>query len=221
VTAGLDPRALAAARLGVFGGSFDPVHRGHLNAAAQAERAFGLDHVLCVPAARSPHKQHEGAASPADRLELLRLALEHEPRRSVWTYELERPAPSYTVDALEQLARLRAGRGELFLVLGADQLERLHEWRALERVLELARPIAIARPGWSQDTTALAQRLPASALAQLEAGRVEGELVDVSASDLRERLARGEDVSELVPPRVLAAIHARGLYGSSVREARG
>lgn len=220
MTAGLDPRALGAARLGFFGGSFDPVHLGHLHAAGVAERAFGLEHVAFVPAVRSPHKPHESAASPAERLLLLQLALEREPRRSVWTYELERPAPSYTVDALEELARQRGERGPLYLILGADQLARLHEWHALERVLALAQPIAIARPGASWDEAALARRLAPAALARLAAGRVEGELVHVTATDVRARLSRNEDVSACVPPRVLAEIRARGLYGSGSRAPR-
>ncbi len=220
MTAGLDPQALAAERLGFFGGSFDPVHLGHLHAAARAERAFGLDHVLYVPAARSPHKAQLTGASAEERLLLLRLALAGEARRSVWEYELERPAPSYTIDALEELTRLRAGRGQLYLILGSDQLERLHEWRAIERVLELAQPIAIARPGAHQDSAALAARLAPAALARLAAGRVEGELVELAASELRERLARGEDLRDALPPRVYEEIRARSLYGSAARSPR-
>ncbi|MGH2498492.1 MAG: nicotinate (nicotinamide) nucleotide adenylyltransferase, partial [Candidatus Limnocylindria bacterium] len=136
-------RPLSRQRIGVFGGSFDPPHLGHLAIALAALEAARLDRVLFVPARRSPLKETAPVATEADRLAMLRAAVADEPRFQVSTLELERDAPSYTVETLEALA----GEGELFLILGADAAAERARWRDPARVAALATLLVAPRPG--------------------------------------------------------------------------
>jgi nicotinate-nucleotide adenylyltransferase len=180
-------------RVGVFGGQFDPPHNGHLAVVRAARDQLRLDRVVVIPTARPPHRP--APQTPAEtRFALAVAAFAGEPGVEVSRLELDRPGPSYTVDTLEHLAG--PGR-ELHLILGADQLAALPAWHRPERVRELARVAVAARPGAAHATAA--EELVMAP-------------VDVSSSQLRERVAQGEDVSELVPPAVAAAIEREGLY---------
>lgn len=202
-----------AERLALFGGSFDPVHRGHLFAAEAARKAFELDRVLLVPAARSPHKGQAPHASGEERARLLEIAIADRPWLSVSRLELERGGPSYTLDTVRGLRREHPG-AELFLVIGADHLAQLPEWRGAEELLALVRPIVVHRGGDPRARIrALEGRLVPARIRALEQGLVLLPPVEVSATDLRARLARGEDPGPDLPPGVLAEIQARGLYG--------
>lgn len=189
-------------RLGVFGGTFDPPHLGHLAAARAASRAAALDRVLFVPAGR-PWQKGDRAVSPAeDRYRMTQLAVrDDEPAFAVSRIELDRPGPSYTVDTLEALGR--EGR-ELFLVLGADAAAGIRTWRSPERVCELAVLVVVNRPD-------CARPAPPVGCRSLD---VEMEPVDLSATEMRGRLAAGADVHGLVPDAVAAYALERGLYGS-------
>jgi len=205
-------RLLAAARLGVFGGTFDPVHRGHLHVARAATRAFALDGVLFVPAARSPHKRGSAEAAPADRLAMLELALADEPTFAAAPLELERGAPSFTIDTVLELERRRSGSGgELFLLLGSDNLEGLCTWREVEDLLARTTPIVVARAGSSALPSEGLHGLSPAAAERLRVGFVDAPTVDVSATELRAALARGEGEAELSPP-VWEYIRERGIY---------
>ncbi len=181
---------------GVLGGTFDPVHNGHLAIARAALEQIPLDRVLFVPARRSPLKDSVPAASDEDRLAMLELATKDEPRFAVSRIELERPAPSYSVDTLGALA----GEGRLFLILGADAAADLARWRDPDRVKRLATLVVAPR----RDAPA-----PDAATIVLDAP-----LVDVSARDLRERAAASRSLRYLVPDAVERYIEERGLYRS-------
>ena len=181
-------------RLGVFGGSFDPVHVGHLAIARAAIETVPLDRVLFVVARRSPLKDRSLHASEADRLAMLRLAVSAEPAFAVSTVELDRPAPSYTVDTLEELARSGAS---LFLILGGDAFADLGRWQRGERIHELATILVAARPGAAE---------PAGARL-LDAPRL-----DINSRELRARASRGRSLRYLVPDTVWRYIEERGLY---------
>lgn len=197
-------RLLCAPRLGLYGGSFDPAHLGHRAVARAARRAARLDAVVFVPAARSPHKAAAARFDDRQRLELLRLLLEREPQTGVWGIELERPAPSYTVETLESLARLRgAGAPRPFLILGEDQLAGLSRWKAPERLWALAEPLIVQRHSGAEFERALA----AAAAEQpglgprLLAGAVRLDRPHpASATAIRAALARG------AAPATLAAV---------------
>ncbi len=211
---------VASLRVGVLGGSFDPVHAGHLHAARAAQSAFDLDRVVFVPAARAPHKPGGPIASALERATMLELALGRERGWLVSTLELEREGPSYTIDTLRAL-RAELGledEDELFLILGGDNLAGLPEWRAASEILELAQPIVVVRAGdESEVLAAVRERWGERFAARIERGLVRAPIVVVSASDLRAALARGEDPGQALPPPVLEYIRSRGIYRAPSR----
>ena len=183
-------------RTGVFGGTFDPVHVGHLAIAQAALESATLDRVIFVPARRSPLKDREPAASAADRLAMLEAATKGEPRFAVSRVELDRDGPSYTVDTLEALR----SEGELYLILGSDALADLPRWRSPERIRALARLLVARRPGAPEPD-------PAS-----DARPFDAPCLDISSRELRARAARGLSLRYLVPDEVWRHIERRGLY---------
>ena len=187
-----------AMRVGIFGGTFDPVHVGHLAIANAALESIPLDRVLFVPARRAPLKEHGPVAGEADRLAMLQLAVAGEPRFSVSRIELDREGPSYTVDTLERLA----GADELFLILGGDALAALPRWKDPDRIATLATLVVAERPG----APARGNARNASILA-FDAPRL-----DISSRELRARAARGRSLRYLVPDPVWRHIEGRGLY---------
>lgn len=191
-------------RLGVFGGTFDPVHVGHLAIAHAALESVPLDRVLFVLARRAPLKEHEPVAGEADRLAMLELAVAGEPRFSVSRVELDREGPSYTVDTLEALAgsdgRPSGRPDELFLILGSDAMAALPRWKDPDRIAKLATLVVAERPG-------APERVGGAPVVRFDAPRL-----DISSRELRARAARGRSLRYLVPDPVWKHIEARGLY---------
>ncbi|HEY2806063.1 MAG TPA: nicotinate-nucleotide adenylyltransferase [Gemmatimonadales bacterium] len=184
---------------GLLGGSFDPIHHGHLIAADRAAEALGLDLVLFVPCARQPLKSQDPAATADQRLAMLRLAIGGYPRFQVETCELERPAPSYTVDTL-RLLRSRRPDERLVLIMGADAAALLGRWRAADEVARLAEIAALTRPGAPDVTSAFVKHLVATPA------------IEISASDIRARCLTGKSIRYLVPESVEKYISKYGLY---------
>jgi nicotinate-nucleotide adenylyltransferase len=192
------------ARIGVLGGSFDPVHWGHLHAALLAREAARLDAVLFVPAAAPPHKPGRSLAPDTDRLRMLSLALVSEPRTAVSTLELREGASRYTADTLDALAREHPGV-RLHFILGVDSLIDLPGWKDPERILSGHRVVAVDRPGF--DPALIDPELA------VRCRLVTGNPMAVSATGIRERAARGLSIRHLVPGPVADYIEERGLYG--------
>jgi nicotinate-nucleotide adenylyltransferase len=180
--------------VGVFGGTFDPVHVGHLAIANAALDELGLDRVYFVPARRSPLKQDGPGASAEDRLAMLNAATADEPRFRVSTLELDRKGPSFTVDTLESLR----GESQLFLILGSDAYADFERWREPERIKDLATIVVAARPG--------APNAPPGAR------MLDSPLMDISSRELRARAARGRSLRYLVPKAALRYIEEHRLY---------
>ena len=210
-------------RVGLFGGSFDPVHAGHLHVARAAEAHAGLERIVFIPAARPPHKPGRVLASGAHRLAMLELALADEPRWSTCDIELERSGPSYTIDTVRELpGRLGlAPECSLYLLLGSDNLPGLAGWHRAVELLQRVQPLVVHR---GEDLAAalaqLARRLPPELCAKIETGLVRVPPLAVSASDLRAALARGEDPGDALPPQVLEYIRAHGIYAAPHDERR-
>ena len=207
----LHPAALASGRLGLYGGSFDPPHAGHLYVADQAARAFGLDHVVFAPAARPPHKPDRQLASGQDRCALLALLLEGRSDRSVWSLELERSGPSYTIDSVRALREQVAEEAQLFLLLGADNLSGLAGWKDVEELLELVQPIVCVRSDSTLDPPGL-RALSPRGREKLDRGRLVVEPFDVSSSELRAALAAGRDPGPGLPPKLAEYLRAHDIY---------
>ncbi|MCV0403369.1 MAG: nicotinate-nucleotide adenylyltransferase [Chloroflexi bacterium] len=202
-------RSERAGRIGVFGGTFDPPHVGHLWLAAMAADAVGLDRVLFMPAAQPPHKGERLVTRAADRLLMTRLAIDGDPAFELSGLEMERPGPSYTIDSIVDLKRLHPD-DELLLVMAADSLEQIDTWREPDRLLDEVRWIVGPRPGTKPpDPARLAERFGE------RASRIEllnGPALDVSASEIRRRVAAGETIRYLVPRDVEEMIIERGMY---------
>jgi nicotinate-nucleotide adenylyltransferase len=196
-------------RIGIFGGTFNPPHLGHLICAQEAWLALGLDRVLLVPAARPPHKLVEDEPGPAHRLELCRRALGNDPRLEVCPLEMQRPGLSYTVDTLQAL-HSQAPDSELFLIVGGDAAAELPGWHEPERLLSLARIAVAERRGTPRGAVD-------EALSRLSGeGRAEFfrmPRIAISSTLVRERLRAGQPIRYLVPDAVAAYIEEHRLYG--------
>jgi nicotinate-nucleotide adenylyltransferase len=211
--------APADRRVGVLGGTFDPVHYGHLAIAEQVREALALDRVLFVPAALPPHKLDEEVAPAADRAAMVELAIAGNPAFAMSEIELRRVGPSYTSDTLASLADEAARQGvarELFFILSVEALAGIGTWHEPRRVLELARLAVVPRPGAPLPSSSeLEAMLPGGAASLDRAVCVETVPLANSASDVRARVARGGSIRYLVPPAVEAYIRDHRLYRST------
>jgi nicotinate-nucleotide adenylyltransferase len=193
-------------RIGVMGGTFDPIHHGHLVAAEEARWQFQLDQVVFVPTGR-PWQKPVGVSSAEDRYQMTLLATASNPAFTVSRLEIEHQGPTYTVDTLR---RLQAGLAEgtrLFFITGADAMLQILTWKEPAQVLALAELIAATRPDFDLDR--LVDQLPGAA------GRVHRMHIPalaISSSDIRSRVARGAPVRYLVPEAVASYMHKHGLY---------
>jgi nicotinate-nucleotide adenylyltransferase len=201
-------------RVGVLGGTFDPIHLGHLLVAEQAREALTLDRVLLIPAARPPHKPETPMSAYGERLEMVRLALEGAPELEACELERDRSRPSFTVDTLARLRAQLGSTAELWLLLGSDSLRELPTWREPERIAELARLAVYPRPGEAELPAApgasLGIRL--SERSQLSARRLDGPRLLLSSTEIRERARAGRSIRFLVPAAVERFIRERGVY---------
>lgn len=197
-------------RVGILGGTFDPVHRGHLEIARVAMDEADLERVIFIPAGQPRLKSGDPSASPEERLEMLRLAVNGAPRFDVSDIELRRTGPTLTVETLREL-RDELGHGvELCFILGLDALARFDQWVEPERVTELARLLAVSRPGYSGfDWPEFYSRNP---YAEGRVDCLDSTAIDLSASELRARIASGASVSGLLPAAVEQYIRDNGLY---------
>ena len=187
-------------RIGVLGGSFNPPHIGHLIVASDAYEALKLDRLLIVPASANPLKgMDEGGATPEQRLEMVRLAFGGDPRFEVSSMEMDRGGLSYTVDTLEALNTLHPGV-ELTLLVGMDSLRTMERWKQPERIRQLARVAVLARSG--NDDHAVPPEVTV----------VTTRRVDVSASEIRARIAAGKSIRGFVVESVERFISAAELY---------
>ncbi|QDT71285.1 nicotinate-nucleotide adenylyltransferase [Lacipirellula limnantheis] len=201
-------------RIGLFGGSFDPVHRGHLLLAECCWRQARLDRVEFVPTAQQPLKPRGPVASEADRVAMLRLAIADRREFALSLLEVERGGVSYTVDTLRQFRSERPD-AELFFLMGADSLADFPTWREPAVICDLATPLVVRRAGSPPpDFNALAPLVTAERLAEIRALEVEMPATPISSSNIRQSIAEHGEWQALVPETVAAYISERGLYRS-------
>ncbi|SCG64087.1 nicotinate-nucleotide adenylyltransferase [Micromonospora halophytica] len=186
-----------------MGGTFDPIHHGHLVAASEVADRFGLDEVVFVPTGRPWQKADEPVSPAEDRYLMTVIATASNPRFQVSRVDIDRGGPTYTVDTLRDLHALYGPKVQLFFITGADALERILSWKDLDEVLELAHFIGVTRPGFELTD----KHLPADTVSLVQVPAMA-----ISSTDCRARVARGEPVWYLVPDGVVQYIAKRALY---------
>src|SRR3954465_15502930 len=195
-------RSVAGGRVGIMGGTFDPIHHGHLVAASEVAGLFGLDEVIFVPTGQPWQKSEREVSPPEDRYLMTVIATASNPRFSVSRVDVDRGGPTYTIDTLTDLREQRPD-AELFFITGADALAQIVSWRDNERLFELAHFIGVTRPGF---------HLADAHLPEGVVSLVEVPALAISSTDCRDRVGRGMPVWYLVPDGVVQYIEKRGLY---------
>ncbi len=197
-------------RLGIFGGTFDPVHYGHLLLAEQCREQCALDEVRIIPAGLPPHKAGDKITSSNDRVEMLKLAIGGHEHFSIDERELEREGPSYTFETLDEL-REEDPQRELYLIIGADSLRDFPTWKHPEKILESARLIVVNRGDQPEpDLVPLTEALGPSAAERTQIVNIPG--IGLSSTDLRKRVAAGRSIRYMTPRAVECFVEAQGLY---------
>ena len=192
------------ARIGILGGTFNPIHNGHLLVAGDVAAQLSLRMVLFIPARIPPHKDSSEITSPRMRLEMVRLAIRGRDTFELSMVELEREGKSYTVETLGELRRIFSSPSEFYLIIGADNLMELHTWKDPERIVELATVVVMTRPGFAVERP----RFPwMRDFLYLNVAPV-----PVSSTGVREKVRNGEDFSGMVPPVVREYILKNNLY---------
>lgn len=190
-------------KIGFMGGSFDPVHFGHLVAAQDALERGGLDRLVFVPTAQAPLKPNVVQASVEARLEMLKAAIAGDGRFELSDYEARKGGVSYTIETALHLRSVYPG-AELVWVIGADQLPRLHQWKRIEELVTLVEFLVLARPGWKEDVPA--------GIPGLRLRWCEGHLIEISSTEVRERAGKGLSLDYLIPHKTVEYIGKNGLY---------
>ncbi len=203
-----------ALRIGLYGGSFDPIHHGHLIVARAVAEQLELDRVIFLPSARPPHKDGDNLAPTAHRAALVKLAIAGEPRFEFSDYDLTRGGPSYTIDTVQHFRKVLGDQVVLHWIIGTDSLAELTTWHRIDALIEACRVVTAARGGVeSVEWDALASALSEKQVADLKAGVLETPVIDISATDIRARIGTGRSIRFLVPGAVRAYIEEHALYG--------
>ena len=197
-------------RVGIFGGTFDPIHLGHLVAAEEARCILKLDRVLIVPAGQPPHKTSHPITPPEHRVAMVQLAIASNPAFVMSRVDLDRPGPHYSVDMVTRLRR-ELGPGDVFLIVGMDSLMDLPSWHEAERLMGLCYIVGVNRPGYTYDLAPLETFVPGiSAHIQV----LEAPQLEIASHELQDRVRRGLPIKYQVPDAVEEYIFRHKLYAS-------
>ena len=203
---------MAEQRIGLLGGTFDPIHFGHLLLAVHSHEKLDLDRVMFIPARLPPHKD-QPTAKAADRLAMVRLAAAEDERFLVCDCELGRAEPSYTIQTVRQLQSSLGSEVHLFWLIGSDMVEDLPSWQKIGELVELIEIIVVSRAGQARPNySALEQALTGEHIERLRAGAIDLPLIDISSTQIRERLRQGQSVRYLLPTVVEDYIIQHKLY---------
>jgi nicotinate-nucleotide adenylyltransferase len=222
---------ISTRRIGLFGGTFNPIHVGHVQAARDARKQFGLDQIHLIPCALPPHKFHGSLAPAQDRVEMARLALKGTSAITVSTIEIDRPGPTYTVDTLEALSGIRNRETSLFFLVGVDAFLEVHTWKSFTKLFDLATFVVMSRPSTAHKTALLSPRTVdyiqhhiSTAYTLTSDGRalVHPEKktiylaqitpIAIASSQIRDKVRLGEPIHQWVHPAVSEYIDRKGLY---------
>ena len=197
-------------KIGVFGGTFDPIHLGHLIVADEAREALGLDQVLFIPAGRPWVKAGTLVSAACHRMAMVEMAVRPTPWFRAVNLDVKRPGPTYTVDTLLELRSELGGEVDLYLILGLDAVQDMARWHEPARIFELCTVVGMSRPGVLDLDRAALEAVAPNAVDRVVL--VEGPLVSLSGTDLRRRVKEGRSIRHRVPEAVEAYIHEHGLY---------
>ena len=200
------PNANGRYRLGVMGGTFDPIHHGHLVAASEVGARFGLDEVVFVPTGIPWQKKGRKVSSAEDRYLMTVIATASNPHFTVSRVDIERPGETYTVDTLKDLRQVRGEHADLFFIAGADALGQILTWRGADELFDLAHFVGVSRPGVELLSPAVAH-LPVDKITLMEVPAMA-----ISSTECRTRVAGGLPIWYLVPDGIVQYINKRGLY---------
>ena len=199
----------AQLRLGILGGTFDPIHNGHLVAAQETHYQLALDRILFVPAGTPPHKPNKPVSPAHHRLHMIELAIASQPAFGISRVDVDRPGPHYTVDMLQLLRNEWPPDAHLFFIEGSDSLAEMVSWYQPQQLIQLCELAVVRRPGSDVDLAELERRLPGL---NSRLHWIDMPLLDISSTDLRARVREGRPISYLVPATVEAYISENGLY---------
>lgn len=197
-------------RIGILGGTFDPIHVGHLMTAEAVRDEFGLDKVIFVPAAVPPHKMDQQVTEARHRYLMTVLATNSNPHFDVSTIEMDRPGPSYTIDTIYELKRQYGENTDLFFITGADAIAEIPTWDRIEELLGLCQFIAAARPGFLPNVDNIREYFGELGSARIH--RLETPELEISSTNIRDRVERGFSIKYIVPSAVENYIYKEGLY---------
>lgn len=201
--------------IGLYGGSFDPIHIGHLVIARAIAETLNLEKVIFLPSARPPHKTPGSLASADHRKEMVRLAIEQDPIFELSDYDLTRSGPTYTVETIAHFATALGPSAHLHWIIGADSLIEIPTWKSAEKLIDTCRIITAGRPGSTNiDWNALAEKLGETRARKLKEGIVETPLIDISSTNIRDRIKEGLPTQNLTPDPVHHYIKENHLYGA-------
>jgi len=207
-------------KTGILGGTFNPVHIGHLILARDALEAFNLDEVLFVPCASPPHKRVKKMAGAVDRVKMLKAALRGDSCFRALTLEIERGGASYSIDTLRTL-REQYPDDRFYFIIGADMLLEIHTWKAIYDLLELCEFVTMDRPGCASGKLANSRiNLKAPWPKILKKNIFKGHLVEVSSTEIRQRVRTGKSIRHLVPGAVERYIYTHQLYKRELRKSK-
>jgi len=197
----------------LFGGTFDPIHFGHLRSAAHVLDHLGFDRVIFIPSANPPHKRNQPITDADHRLEMVRLAICHEPRFACDDCEIHRGGPSYTIDTVTAIRDRLGPAVRLAWIIGADSLAELSSWYRVSELVDLCEIITVARPGWQRpDLGPLQGLLSDEQIDRLISSVLDSPLTDISATEIRRCLAAGESIDDLTPACVVEYIEQESIY---------
>ena len=197
-------------RVGILGGTFDPIHNGHLMTAEAVRDEYDMEKVLFIPAAQPPHKLGRKISSAEDRYMMTVLATCSNPYFEVSDIELRREGPSYTVDTVRALIRASGGDTDYYFIVGTDIIREIHTWERIEELLAICPFIAASRPGCRPDAERRRDLLGDLGVRQIHL--LNTPELEISSTDIRERVAEGRSIKYIVPPEVEHYIYKKGLY---------
>lgn len=200
-------------RIGLYGGSFDPIHFGHLIPARAVAEKLSIDRIVLIPSARPPHKTGRSMTSAEDRMAMARLAVEGDPLFEVSDVELHRPGPSYTFDTVRHFREAWGPDPELFWIIGADSLPELPTWYRIGELVRCVRIVTVTRPAWVPPPTSLLEPAVGEvATRQLLADCISTPPIGISATEIRERVQERVSIRYLTPEPVRQYIESKGIY---------